>query len=325
MPLRYSIVIPHKNRLSLLIKLVNSIPVREDLEIIVIDDASERDVLSDLEKSAKEMSISIFSNPGTRSKGAGWARNMGIENAQGEYILFADSDDYFRENAFTVIDEEINKSESDLIIFKSDSVDEYGNASSRTNYSNFLIDFALDLQLNSDDSLGVAYRKILTRIDAPWSKLFKRSLLIDRNIKFEEIHFSNDVLFNAMVAAGTNSITFSPNTIYVAMDHQQSLVHNYSEESLDQRFHACLRFNQFVIEQGISTKSMSVTAGYIRRAKQFGLKKMINMWKQSRKARVSIIYPIHRYIVSILLRIFGYNSNQVRFYTVFGTLDAKKI
>ena len=66
---RFSIIIPHKGPQWLLDRCVASVPQRDNLQIIVIHDEEGR--------------------------GAGWARNQGLSKAEGSYVIFADSDDYF--------------------------------------------------------------------------------------------------------------------------------------------------------------------------------------------------------------------------------------
>ena len=67
--IRFSVIIPHKGPQWQLDRCVASIPQRDDLQTIVIHDEEGR--------------------------GAGWARNQGLSQAEGSYVIFADSDDYF--------------------------------------------------------------------------------------------------------------------------------------------------------------------------------------------------------------------------------------
>ncbi|MEP1152562.1 MAG: glycosyltransferase family 2 protein [Balneola sp.] len=144
--MRYSIIIPHKDRLSLLEILLNSIPKKEYLEILVIDDASDEGIQVELGKLVENRANHrLIRNTGKKSKGAGCARNKGLENATGEYVLFADSDDYFSEKAFGFIEKEVDGSSSDLIVFMTNSVDEKGNKSARTAYYKYLLDRALSI------------------------------------------------------------------------------------------------------------------------------------------------------------------------------------
>jgi GT2 family glycosyltransferase len=91
-----SIVIPTRNRRDVLGRLVTSIALqdRSDLEAIIIDDASENPVfLEDLEAAiplGKSLSIKVARLE--RPSGACTARNRGIAEASGRYVLFVDDD-----------------------------------------------------------------------------------------------------------------------------------------------------------------------------------------------------------------------------------------
>ena len=90
--INFSIIIPHHNTPELLKACVDSIPIRDDLQIIIVDDNSDKSVV-DFNNfpgvACKNLEV-VLSQKG---RGAGWARNEGLKYAQGKWILFADSDD----------------------------------------------------------------------------------------------------------------------------------------------------------------------------------------------------------------------------------------
>ena len=88
----YTIIIPHKNCPDLLKRCVDSIPVRDDVQIIVVDDNSDEDKKPSIERKGMEVVLLDASS----SKGAGRARNVGLKHAKGKWLLFADADDYYR-------------------------------------------------------------------------------------------------------------------------------------------------------------------------------------------------------------------------------------
>ena len=90
--MKLSIIIPVYNQEELIIKCLDSIPYKDDLEIIVIDDASTDDTYNVLERYLGKRHITILRNE--TNKGPGYSRNKGIDKAIGEYIMFLDSDDY---------------------------------------------------------------------------------------------------------------------------------------------------------------------------------------------------------------------------------------
>lgn len=86
----FSTVIPVFNRADLVIKTLESVFDQEfpDQEIIVVDDGSTDGTLEVLAKYSNRIKVIRQEN-----KGPGEARNLGIRHAQGQYIVFLDSDD----------------------------------------------------------------------------------------------------------------------------------------------------------------------------------------------------------------------------------------
>lgn len=97
----YSFVIPHHNTPDLLQRLVDSIPQRDDIEIIVVDDNSDNDKKANICRS----DVKIIYIDKAHTRGAGHARNIGMDAATGKWILFPDADDFYKPDFITVLDE----------------------------------------------------------------------------------------------------------------------------------------------------------------------------------------------------------------------------
>lgn len=86
-----SLIIPVYNQEELILNALDSIPIRDDLEVIVVDDCSTDNTFN-VVKSYSRLNIKIVRldvNSGNCT-----AKNRGIEEASGEWIYFLDSDDY---------------------------------------------------------------------------------------------------------------------------------------------------------------------------------------------------------------------------------------
>ena len=91
---KVSVIIPVYNQEKLLTRCIKSVPKRWDIEIIIVDDGSTdktTSIIADLVHEYPEYVGAIICK---ENKGVSAARNIGIEKANGEYILFLDSDDY---------------------------------------------------------------------------------------------------------------------------------------------------------------------------------------------------------------------------------------
>lgn len=91
-----TIIIPHHNIPDLLRKLLASIPKRNSIQIIVVDDHSTEyvDQLNAVIRSADDRNLEFYHNDAARNS-PGTCRNIGLDHARGQWILFADADDYY--------------------------------------------------------------------------------------------------------------------------------------------------------------------------------------------------------------------------------------
>lgn len=97
-PLSLSVIIPTYNRKHLIGRTIDSILLqnRTDFELIIVDDGSTDGTMEFLQNYQDER-IRIFQKT---NGGVSSARNLGLENARGEYVTFIDSDDWISQGFF---------------------------------------------------------------------------------------------------------------------------------------------------------------------------------------------------------------------------------
>jgi len=116
-----SVIIPAYNRADLVEETLDSIlnQTYTNWECIITDDGSTDNTLDVLTKRAtQDARIRVFQRPASRTKGANTCRNIGIENSQGDYIIFFDSDDLMTPNHIAFKLEKIKESGLDFVIAK---------------------------------------------------------------------------------------------------------------------------------------------------------------------------------------------------------------
>ena len=102
----FSIIIPTYNRALLIKKAIESVLQQNfyDWELIIVDDGSTDNTRGIVESYSNNRIRYIYQQNAERSE----ARNNGIKNAQGEYICFLDSDDYFLPNRLSLLFKELH-------------------------------------------------------------------------------------------------------------------------------------------------------------------------------------------------------------------------
>jgi glycosyltransferase involved in cell wall biosynthesis len=217
MVLDYSFIIPHKNNPALLQRCIASIPKRNDIEIIVVDDNSDKLI------TVPDVRV-VLTKEG---RGAGFVRNVGLEHASGNWILFADCDDYFTPGFIDIIDKYTN-SDYDIIYFGINGI--YSDTARQSprgrKYEKLMHD-------------AVQYKKYDNyRYNAyvPFGKMIRHDLITAHNITFDETIASNDMMFSLKCAFYAKSIAFEPQKVYTLETRQGSIMGNHSKKADYDRF-----------------------------------------------------------------------------------------
>ncbi|MGG5341709.1 glycosyltransferase family A protein [Enterococcus sp. AZ192] len=245
---RVTIIIPHYNSSKKLDRLLKSIFYQnymENVEVIVIDDDSsdeEKKLLLNIVKVYQShFKLHYFENLSGK-KGAGVCRNIGIANSTTEWLLFADADDYFLEDSLKSIDKYIDK-EFEVIFFKPTSMYESTQELSdrHTIYSE-LVDSVIKKDTYSNRL------KLKAHFLVPWSKLISSKFIKEHNILFEEVMYSNDIMFSSQIAAKLKKFTVSSECVYCVTSDKNSLTTTMSKEILLSRLEVSLRQDRFYKE-----------------------------------------------------------------------------
>lgn len=215
--INYTIIIPHYNIPELLLRCLHSIPVREDIQVIVVDDCSPD--AARYQKDYPELSrpfLEFYSTP--KGGSAGRARNIGLQHAKGKWLLFADSDDFFVENVEDILDKFVDAKE-DVVFFNKRTVcsEDITKEACRSSWC----EQGIQEYLNTGNETPLRCYHF-----APWGKMIKRQLVEDNVIRFDETRYSNDYYFSSCVGIKAKTIAVHDIPIYVVTVRNGSLTDN---------------------------------------------------------------------------------------------------
>lgn len=222
----YSIIIPHKNIPDLLQRCLDSIPRREDVQIIVIDDNSNPDVV-DFEHfpGLNDSYVEVYFTK--KGKGAGYARNIGLEHATGKWIIFADADDMFLDN-----------------------IGDYLDKCKNLNYEVIMFNYVskrLNGELRNIESITPKFpQKLLLKKCFPWCKVIRKVFLDTYNIKFQEVQWSNDLMFAVKLAKYAKTIFVDTERVYMQIERYGSLCKKVTWQSLYCRTKVALKAYKYI-------------------------------------------------------------------------------
>ena len=206
--MRFSIIIPVYNVEPYLRECLDSVLQQSygDWEAVCVNDGStdgSAAILADY--AARDSRFRIITQP---NGGLSAARNTGLDNAQGDYILFLDSDDWLEYNALEVLNANLRPPTSDLR-----PLDMICFACRRTDKNTF--DNLEPEQSNGWDYYNRhALEARVVPIVCVWQRCYRRQFLLDNSLWFREGILHEDNEFTPRACLKAKSIKVIPNALY---------------------------------------------------------------------------------------------------------------
>lgn len=187
--MKYSILVPVYNVDKYLTQCIESIrnQTYKDFELILVDDGSidESGALCDY-FSRLDQRIKVIHK---ENDGLMMARKTALEMARGDYVLFADSDDYISELLLETVDEVIVRYQLDLLVYNLDLI--FKNKIVPRSYGNFKYKSTSKNEMIKLFATTELYNSVAT-------KVIRRSLIIDDiDTIYRKINYAEDALQTA--------------------------------------------------------------------------------------------------------------------------------
>ena len=203
---KVSIIVPVYNAEKTLPKCIESIlnQTYSNIEIILINDGSTDNSLSVCEKYAKKYNNIIVVD--IKNEGVSAARNYGISVSNGDYIMFADSDDWLPKRSVEILMIAIVKNEADYSCGRVSNVTVLSNTEPFKEIENYIVK-----SKNAED-----WYYFLRQSDwGPWGKIFNASLIKSNGLGFPlGIKSGEDSIFLAKYFSLCNTACIVNENVY---------------------------------------------------------------------------------------------------------------
>lgn len=230
---KISVIVPVYNVEKYLCSCIDSILAQTftDFELLLVDDGS-RDKSGEIcdEYANKDCRVKVFHK---ENGGVSSARNLGIDESKGEYLFFVDSDDIISSFYIEMFVNYIKKNDSVCVVCK---------------YTNRLS--LLKNQINSIKTKEMTSLEFLDEIWVSegkldgylWNKMFKRKILIDLNIRFDEkVSIWEDMLFVVEYFINISTVVFVDAVLYYYRDTMNSAVKQRDISKKIEKIFVCLK------------------------------------------------------------------------------------
>ena len=240
-----SIIVPVYNVENYIERCLNSLVNQtfKDIEIITINDGSTDKSLELLNKYAKEdIRISVID---LGDEGVSYCRNLGIEKANGKYIMFVDSDDWIDSSMVEVMYKKAEENNLDLVMcsyireFKDHSKEKIFNLPQEIIYKDNEVKNELLRKLVGPIKEELSNPEMLDALGTVWGKLYRTDILKENKIKFvdlKEIGSAEDTLFNIFTFNYLSKVMFLNKPMYhYWRDNPKSVTSQYNPKLKEQR------------------------------------------------------------------------------------------
>lgn len=206
---KISVIIPCYNIAAYLEKALESVVNQtfKDIEVICVDDCSTDNTLDILKRYAKNDNRFVIIEQ-KENKGQGVARNIALDIAKGDYIMYLDPDDWYELDAFEMAYNQITKYNNDIVFYN----------------------FYIYKENTKKRKVGAEYEKCLNLADQGtnlnaretfipccgccWAKIYNKDFLIKNDCRFTETRYCEDQPFAVKTTILANSISVLNKPLY---------------------------------------------------------------------------------------------------------------
>lgn len=255
-----SIIIPFYNVANYIRECIDSLSRQtfKKFEVIFVDDCGQDNSETIVKEHINEIEcVSAKIVKRNQNGGLSAARNTGIHNSSGQYLLFLDSDDYLSDNAVELFYKEIVEAKPDVVI---------------GSYYRFPSGKEGKNRVQSRDLIGneikSAYynNKILVTV---WNKLVRRDFLVDNNLYNEEGIIHEDLLWSFLTFSSARRIAFIDNITYYYRERDNSIMTaTFGEKNIN----SLIRINNMIHTYSSTKHDLQAAAYAEKKLLEFTLK-----------------------------------------------------
>lgn len=313
-----SIIVPVYNTSKYIAKCLDSLvnQTYKDLEIIIVDDGSYDDSYSLCQLYQKtDNRIKLFRQT---NQGVSAARNLGLENVSGKYVMFVDSDDWIENDCCEIVLESIKNNRCDILMWA--YFKEYDdNIVKRNMYFKDCFFEGKQVDIIQRKLLG-PYGSELEKpenmdvISTVWGKLY--SITVIKDVQFVDLSFIGtyeDGLFNISVFGNAGKIGYINQELYhYRKNNRDSIVTKYKENQdvkflnlfsfmddyisrnkLDETYFTALSNRKAISIFGLSLNILSSPCDEMQKIKMIKCLLEIDEYSESLKKLDMQYFPLH--------------------------------
>lgn len=251
--MKFSIIIPVYRVEAYLRPCVDSIlnQTYKDFEVILVDDGSPDkcpEICDNYAQIDSRVKVLHKSNGGQAD-----ARNVGLEAAQGEYICYIDSDDFLADNNVLQLLSEKTETNPDIVHYK---FKEWFESDGH------IADCRFDYNVPTEGrTMAEIYCDLVDKdayYNSAWSKIIRRSLLIDNNIRFERGIVGEDNEWYYHVVMVANSLVLVDESLYIYRRRQGSTTTTTTRKNLLDQLYVLDKWTKLLLKKSNNDRARVV-------------------------------------------------------------------
>lgn len=251
-----SVLMPVYNSEKFLLETVQAVINQSytDWELILVDDGStdnSKEICTKLMNDDKRIKYILQENLGVSH-----TRNVALENAQGKYIVFVDSDDLIHEDYLKILINSIEKNNSDISVcnFIERKISNTGNIEDINR--EFYPKEVMEMSEMKGYIMDFGNSGLLNPL---WNKIYKRQIIENNNITFDEkVETGEDFIFNLQYFRKTKKISFIKEKLYYYIRrNNNSITYKYIENMYEKGWEIHSLLESFLEDMNFYNKENS--------------------------------------------------------------------